>query len=178
MPGGRPTKYNKQLHPIIGRALSKLGNTSQGIADEIGVGLSTVELWKKQHKEFMDAIKKGRADLVTRLEGALYRRAEGYDTKEVEAVQDKEGKIIPQKIKIKHIPADAACLIFSLVNLTRNVKDAMKWEHVTKQELAMLPPPDDPLKEMTAKEKDTYLDKLLKRREDRKKAADGKTKSE
>jgi len=137
MAGGRPTKYNPGLHPIIGKALARLGYTDQEIADQLSIEKSTLELWKKKHKEFSDSIKKGKVEIINQIEHSLYKRAIGYDTKEIDAIQTADGKIVPQKVRIKHIPGDATAIIFSLINLTRNNKEGMKWEHVNKQEVSI-----------------------------------------
>lgn len=57
---GRPTKYRKEFHPQDFIRLSKQGKTLAQIALEWDVDRDTVQEWRKRHKEFSVAIKKGR----------------------------------------------------------------------------------------------------------------------
>lgn len=60
MAGGRPSKYNKDFHIPDFIRLSKQGKTLAQIALAWDVDRDTVAEWRKRHKEFSDAIKKGR----------------------------------------------------------------------------------------------------------------------
>lgn len=60
MPAGRPTKYNREFHCENFVELSKKGKTLAQIAFEWDIDRDTVHEWKKVHKEFSDAVKKGR----------------------------------------------------------------------------------------------------------------------
>src|SRR5690554_2351722 len=113
MAGGRPTKYNAQALKLAS-AMSKLGATDQEIADEIGVALSTISLWKLKHEEFSDALKRGKERADQRVEDALYTKAVGYqiDTVKVFQFQGQE-VIVPYR---EYIHPDTTAAIFWLKN--------------------------------------------------------------
>lgn len=78
-PGGRPSKYNKDLHPLLGEALASKGLINPQIAEKMGVSTSTLGKWMKEHEEFSDAIKRGREEPDDLVENSLFRRATGYE---------------------------------------------------------------------------------------------------
>lgn len=57
---GQPTKYRKDFHPDDYIRLSEQGKTLAQIAFEWKVDRDTIHEWKKVHREFSDAVKKGR----------------------------------------------------------------------------------------------------------------------
>ena len=60
MKAGQPTKYIKDFHPHNFIEQSKKGSTLAQIALAWDVDRDTVHEWKKVHKEFSEAVKKGR----------------------------------------------------------------------------------------------------------------------
>ena len=65
MAGGRPPKYQKEYAEQAYK-LCLLGATDERIADFFGVNVLTVHRWKKDRKEFCNALKAGKdeADAV------------------------------------------------------------------------------------------------------------------
>jgi hypothetical protein len=57
---GQPTKYKKSFHAVDFIAQSKQGKSLAQIAYAWDVSRDTLYEWAKKHKEFSDAIKKGR----------------------------------------------------------------------------------------------------------------------
>lgn len=94
------------------------------IAEKMGINKSTFYEWLKNYPEFSDAIKKGKEIADKEIVNALYKRALGYNYKEVKeeyAVNadgaDNEGK--PNKeitVTYKSEPPNTAALIYWLNN--------------------------------------------------------------
>ena len=110
---GRPSKYKPEYAAQAGK-LCLLGATDAQLADFFDVAISTIALWKVQHKEFSGAIKVPKAEADDRVEQSLYRRAMGYEHDEVDVkVIDKEVVITPIR---KYYPPDSTAMIFWLKN--------------------------------------------------------------
>ena len=106
---GRKSPYNPKYHPKIVQLLAQLGKIDREISKEIGISEVTLNAWKKRYPEFLKSLKKGKKhtnDLVT---CALLKRALGYNCVEKEVVR-KDGKIIVEKIKERHIPSDTGAI--------------------------------------------------------------------
>lgn len=109
----RPTKYKGEFATQAAK-LCELGATDAQLADFFEVAVSTVNLWKVQHKEFSESIKVPKAMADERVEQSLFRRAMGYEHDEVDIrVIDK--KIIETPIR-KYYPPDSVAMIFWLKN--------------------------------------------------------------
>jgi hypothetical protein len=141
-PAGRPTKYDPKIHPQLVMWMCRAGSTMQQIADELGVTLSTVNLWQAKHKEFSDAIREyGRPYADWMVQEALFKRALGYDYTETykterpritkkkvqknsktqtttteEEVIDSTLVIVKRDTAIRHMAADVKAIIFWLKN--------------------------------------------------------------
>lgn len=56
------------------------GLTDEQIANNIGIGTTTLYNWKKRYVEIVEALKKGKEVVDREVEGSLLRRAKGYTT--------------------------------------------------------------------------------------------------
>lgn len=96
------------------------GLTEKQIAeDKMGISERTLSRWKNEHKAILSALKKGKEFPDREVEGALRKRAVGYDYEETETFieiddKGKEHKKI-RRVK-KHMPPDTAAIIFYLKN--------------------------------------------------------------
>lgn len=132
--GGAPTKYdvkyNKQAYKLC-----LLGYTDKELADFFEVEESTINNWKIKHPRFLESMKKGKADADTNVVQSLYKRAMGYDYKEVsfEKIDGKEAlEVTPdsiiatdqykKKIVVKALAGDVTAAIFWLKN-----RQPKKW---------------------------------------------------
>lgn len=116
MPRGRPSKYKPEFVDQA-RKLCRLGATDAELADFFGVTVSTVALWKVEHKEFSDALRLTKAIADKRVEMSLYRRAMGYECDETD-IRVVEGKVVKTQIRRRYPPDTTAC-IFWLKNRNR-----------------------------------------------------------
>lgn len=109
----RPSKYKTDFAEKAAK-LCALGATDAQLADFFEVSVSTINLWKVQHKEFSESIKVPKVEADERVEQSLYRRALGYEHDEVDIrVIDHEVVITPIR---KYYPPDSTAMIFWLKN--------------------------------------------------------------
>lgn len=110
---GRPTAYKKEYNEQVEK-LCRLGATDIEIADFFGVSESTLNLWKKKHKEFSESLKRGKEISDLEVANSLYNRAKGYEQDTVKVFQFQgEPIIVPVKEKIA---PDTTAAIFWLKN--------------------------------------------------------------
>lgn len=122
-------------------AWARDGLTDKDMAHNIGIAQSTFNLWKKEHCEFMDTLKKSKevADII--IENALYKKATGYNVllKKTFKVKDiiyengkkiRETETLVEGFDEMHVPADTTAQIFWLKNRKPN-----EWRD--KREVAM-----------------------------------------
>ena len=112
---GRPSKY-KEEYCEQAYKLCLLGATDTELADFFQVTESTLNLWKKNHKEFSESLKRGKVVADAEVANKLYNRALGYKYEEIK--QDSKDTTVT----IKEMPADPTSAIFWLKNRQRN-----KW---------------------------------------------------
>ncbi len=110
---GRPTKY-KEEYAFQAEKLCRLGATDKEMADFFNVSKSTLNLWKLEHEDFSDSIKKGKIIADANVADSLYKRAIGYEHEE-DKIFLSEGQplIVPT---IKHYPPDSTACFFWLKN--------------------------------------------------------------
>ena len=123
--GGAPTKYLKKYAKEVYK-LCLLGAIDKEMADFFEVAESTFYLWKKEHKEFSEAISKGKIAADAQVAEKLFKRALGYSHRETKLFQY-EGKIISKNIT-KHYPPDVTAIKYWLNNRQRH-KWREKIEH-------------------------------------------------
>lgn len=121
--------------------LALLGAKDKEISDFFGVSEQTLNKWKKDYPEFLDALKKGKDVADSNVASKLYNRAIGYDFEETHIVR-KDGVIVGEKHITKHQPPDTTAAIFWLKN-----RQPDKWRD--RKELDTNIRLDDELEKMT-----------------------------
>ena len=128
--GRKPRYEDIDLNEIIG--LFAEGQTNEQVGKNIGVSHTTWAIWKNEHPELVEAIKRGQKLAIQKVENALFLRATG----QVEIAEDKifqyEGSpvVVPT---VKRFPPDPVSMIFFLKN--RNPEE---WKD--KQEVELTKP--------------------------------------
>lgn len=101
------------------------GMTEADIARKLGVSHNAWNDYKNKYPELVEAIRNGRASLVTTVYGTLLKRALGYDVvetkKTIAKIYDKDGKYIRDEVvqvveTTKHIPGELPALFALLRN--------------------------------------------------------------
>jgi hypothetical protein len=133
--------------------MAKLGAVDVEIAEALQVSLKLLDLWARQHKEFLRALKPPKEVANRRTEQSLYKRANGYSYDSEELFQVPYEEEIPQGTNpdgstkppiivrskrivrepvVKHVPPDPTSLIFWLKNRKRDQwRDYKAVEHST-----------------------------------------------
>jgi len=124
---GRPTKYKPEYSEQTYK-LCLLGATDVELADFFNVAESTIHLWKIEHPDFSESIKRGKVQADATVAESLYKRANGYEHPEVD-IKMYEGQIIMTDIT-KHYPPDtAACFIWLKNRRTADWRDKQEIQH-------------------------------------------------
>ena len=115
-------KYHEWLIPeklLIVEGWARDGLTDEQIAENIGIGVSTLYDWKNKFLEFSEALKKGKEVVDRQVENALLKKALGYEYKEIK-IEENKGSYKKTTV-IKHIPPDTTAQIFWLKNRKKDV---------------------------------------------------------
>jgi hypothetical protein len=112
-PGGRPTLYKEDYVKQVYK-LCLLSATDKEIADFFDIEESTLNLWKNEHPEFMESIKRGKIQADADIAKSLYNRAKGYSHPDVH-ISNYQGEVTVTPIT-KHYPPDTAAAIIWLKN--------------------------------------------------------------
>ena len=146
---GAKGKYEDWLTPDGLRRVegwARDGLTDAQIWANMGVGKNLFYRMKREHGEFRNAIKRGKAPVDFEVENALLKRAKGYEVTEDETVfkvagtkTDENGKIVPildyngAKVirRKRHIPPDPASMFFWLKNRKPDI-----WRDKPKESVA------------------------------------------
>ena len=110
-PGGRPTRYNNEFHPILVEAFARLKHTDEEMADRLGISVATFYNWRNKNIEFLEAINRGKIPTDDQVQSAFLKRALGFYVNE-EKVFHYRGKIIRTTIRRYYPPDVAACFIW------------------------------------------------------------------
>lgn len=113
-PVGRPSKYLPELHCKQVTELCLLGLTDEEIARVFDISVATLNNWKKDYPEFLEAMRDGKEKADARVASRLYQRAMGYEHADTDIrVVDKS--IVETPI-IKIYPPDTRAAEFWLKN--------------------------------------------------------------
>lgn len=85
--GGRDSLYKPEYNKTV-FSLALLGAIDQEIADAFGVCLKTIDNWKNNEIGFYTHLKKGKIEADANVAKRLYKRALGYDYKEVKTKEE------------------------------------------------------------------------------------------
>lgn len=114
---GRPNRYETEIKDklVLIEAWSRDGLTKQQVADNLGIGISTLCEYQLKYPEFLEAFKRGRELADIEVENSLFKRANGYKTVEVKKEVDSDGKEKLTEV-IKEVAPDTTAQIFWLKN--------------------------------------------------------------
>lgn len=123
---GRKTK----LKPAMLRQVTQLcllGATDTRLADFFEVCEKTISNWKIDHPEFLQAIKRGKAEADAKVADALFNRAVGYKHKATKFFQH-DGKIIKAQYMEVYAPDTGACMAWLKNRDKENWRDKVDVE--------------------------------------------------
>jgi len=129
---GRPSKY-KEEYADQAYNYCLLGAIDDQLASFFSVDVSTINNWKNDYPEFLDAIKKGKEKADLEVTQSLKKRASGMKLKKQVV---KEGGIVEIE---DEIAPDTAAAIFWLKNRQPKIwRDKQETEHSGRVEVTSL----------------------------------------
>ena len=135
---GQPNKYYTHVEPYLDKMKEMTQNmTEKQIAQTLGVAYSSFRTYKKEHPALVDALKKGRAELVMELKSTLILKARGFNYEEKKQVIE-HGVVVREEIYTKAATPDVAALNLLLKNYDKDnwANDPQALE-LRKQELEL-----------------------------------------
>ncbi len=132
----KPRQYRPE-HDDIVYQMCLLGATDPHICGAIGIGMATLHRWKKAHKGFRDAIKRGKDQADAEVAHSLYKKACGYEHEDVHiaVLKDRRTGLIEKVLTpiTKHYAPDTTACIFWLKNRQKDLwRDVNRTEHTGK----------------------------------------------
>ena len=132
---GRKSLFREE-YILIAKAAARFGAIEEEIADELNIGITTLERWKKYSPEFRGAIRASKAVADEKIEKALYQRAKGYSYRAekvvVESLGNNRGSRARAVEYTEHMPPDTTAAIFFLRNRRPD-----RWRDVQRIDAAM-----------------------------------------
>ena len=116
---GRPTKYKQEYNEQVYN-LALLGATDEEFARFFKVTETTINNWKHSEPSFFESIKKGKEEADINVVKSLYKRANGYNTKETRISSGGENDAVT--VIEKEVAPDTTAQIFWLKN-----RQPQKW---------------------------------------------------
>lgn len=106
---------------ILVEAWCRDGLTEKDIADKLGIGVSTLSKYKVEHKEIVEALKRGKEVADVEVENSLNKRANGYKYDEITREsqwnpKEEKFELVISKIVTKEVQPDVTAQIFWLKN--------------------------------------------------------------
>ena len=124
---GRPTDFRPEYCEQAEK-LCLLGATDEDMANFFSTSVVTLNAWKKDHPEFLKALKAGKEDADMAVAKSLYRKAIGYSRIVEKVVGTGENQqVVPVEIFFE---PDTTSAIFWLKNRRRSHwRDKIEHEH-------------------------------------------------
>lgn len=135
---GQPNKYYTHVEPYLDKIKEMTQNmTEKQIAQTLGVAYSSFRTYKKDHPALVDALKKGRAELVMELKSTLIQKAKGFNYEESKKIVE-YGVVVREEIYTKAATPDVAAINLLLKNYDKEnwANDPQALE-LKKQELEL-----------------------------------------
>lgn len=135
---GTPNKYHSHVEPYL-EEISRmaLNMTEAQIAKELGVAPSSFRTYKHKYPALVDALKKGRRQLVMELKSTLIQKAKGYNYEERKKVYE-NGELVREEVYTKAALPDTGSIHLLLKNLDpENWSENPQALELKKQELAL-----------------------------------------
>jgi hypothetical protein len=115
LPGGAPEKYKPEFAEKV-YDMALLGLKDESIAKLFGIAESTLNLWKHEHPELLEALTRGREVADAEVTKAMYKRALGVTI--VEEALTKDGEVVKLR---KELPPDTPAAKHWLANRQRGL---------------------------------------------------------
>lgn len=133
------SKYETHVLPklVLVEAWARDGLVEKQIAHNLGIAVSTINVYKKDHSEFSEALARGKEVVDVEVENDLLKKCHGYNAKVQKTFKVKEveydpdtGKRLREYERLEaafdevHVPADTTAIMFWLSNRMKG-----KWAY-------------------------------------------------
>jgi len=130
---GRPTKYQDHTEVAV-EYMASAGLTDKQMAARLKISEAAFNLWKHQHEDFLESLKKGKDKADDRVEKSLFKNAVGYNYKAHKPLTVSDGNNEGSHVEIvdytEHVPAQTVAQIFWLKNRRpEQWRDRQQVEH-------------------------------------------------
>ena len=131
--GGRKSKYDPATTPAKAEEFARELLTDAQLCAKLGISYETFYQWQKKHTEFMEAVKRGKADANRDLVEVMKKSAKGYYVEEEETTvyldKDKQPKSYNKVVKKRYIPPSTTTQIFLAKNrMPEDFRDVHRQE--------------------------------------------------
>lgn len=124
----RPEKWKDEYLKIVQHAC-RLGATDREVAEMLSVSERTLNYWKQDRPELLEAMKIGKDAADEHVVKSLYHRARGYSHEAVKILMTKDGDVYREEY-VEHYPPDTTACIFWLKNRQPQLwRDKQEVEH-------------------------------------------------
>ncbi len=156
--GGRPSEYKEEYNKLA-YDYTLLGATDKQLAEFFGISESTIDNWKKEHPEFLGAIRAGKEIADMEVANSFFQNAKGYVTKNVRPIRKKVWNEEAQRLvdeiemveEIVQHPPNTQAGVFWLKN-----RQPKKWRDKSEVEI-------DDKTPMTKEEREARIAELKKK---------------
>jgi len=124
---GRPTIYNINFHPQEAEKLAGQGLIDMEICKGLGICSSTFYEWSRNHTEFAESIKRGKAIADQEVVGSLYNRARGFFVTETKTVLNEDGSKRVEQTQ-KWVGDTTAAIYWTKNRLPKEFRDKQETE--------------------------------------------------
>jgi hypothetical protein len=133
-PVGRPSLYSPDYAEQAFK-LCLLGATDKELADFFNVVESTLNLWKIEHPEFSESLKRGKIEADANVAYSLYRKANGFHVDAVKIFNDQGSPLIVDYKE--YYPPDTAAINIWLKNRRGRIDPNTGQRWADKQEIGI-----------------------------------------
>ena len=130
----RPSEYRPDYHPEAARKFGLLGYTDEEMARSFGIGKTTINRWKKEFREFREAVVAGKELADVEVAQAFFRRAIGYEypSEKIVTLSIGNGESVVERVPITAVVLPDAS---AALNWLKNRQPA-KWRDKQEHELS------------------------------------------
>lgn len=137
---GRPTKYKKEYDEQAYELCLLFGATNEQLAEYFNVNVDSIYEWQKVHPSFSESLKRGKVIADVEVVKTLFKRATGYEYKEVKNEYEgpeaaEEDTPTKKTVTTKQMAPDVGAIAFWLKN-----RRGAQWNDRISHELEVVRP--------------------------------------
>jgi len=111
---GRPSVYRQEYAGMAEAAAAETGATDAQLACIFNVDERTITNWKNRHKDFGEALRRGKNKADGKVAASLFKKANGYEYEEKRVTTNDKGTEVT--VFTRHLPPDTTAALKWLNN--------------------------------------------------------------